>query len=180
MSLVTIAEVRALMETDLGDTPLQGVIDREEDYLRGRIGALSGERTETFYVYGEDRPLELRRPTASVVVEDDGTAEAIRLVGDGWLVESTVGAWDGPVEATYTPDDEDRVKGVALELIRIALASSAYTQEAWSNTSYSKPTLQATIAARAALVDTLRRPRSAGSVGVRSALVSDRIGETIA
>lgn len=179
MSLVTIAQVRALIETDLGDSDLQGVVDREEKFLARRIGALSGARSETFHVYGVDRPLELRRPTSAATATDDGTAEAVRLLGDGWLVESTAGSWDGPVVVTYTPSDEDEVKAVVLELVRIALASSAFTQESWANTSYSKPTMREQLATRELLAATLQRPRSSGSIGVRTSLLDERVGETV-
>ena len=47
-SLVSIAEVRALVNSRLGDVDLGAVIDREEAWLAGRVGPLTGERTDTF------------------------------------------------------------------------------------------------------------------------------------
>ena len=38
MSLVSIAEVRALVRSRLSDTDLQVVIDREESWLASKIG----------------------------------------------------------------------------------------------------------------------------------------------
>ena len=59
MSLVMLSEVRALVETGLTDADLQAVLDREEGWLASRIGALTGERTETFRPTLPDAPIYL-------------------------------------------------------------------------------------------------------------------------
>ena len=77
-SLVSIAEVRALINSRLGDVDLQAVIDREEAWLAGRVGPLAGQRTDTFRPGLGDTTLYLRRRAESVVVTDDG----VTLVAD--------------------------------------------------------------------------------------------------
>ena len=75
-SVVSIAEVRALVNSRLSDVDLQAVIDREEAWLAGRVGALVGERTDTFRPGLGDTTLYLRRRAESVVVTDDGVTLA--------------------------------------------------------------------------------------------------------
>jgi len=70
MSLVSVAEVTALVGTDLGTTDLQLIINREEQWLARRIGQLAGERTNTFYPRRLREPIFLRRPAA--YEPDDG------------------------------------------------------------------------------------------------------------
>lgn len=70
MSLVSVTDVQALVDTDLTATQLQVVLDREERWLARRIGQLSGERTETFYPRRLKEPLYLRRP--AIYEPDDG------------------------------------------------------------------------------------------------------------
>ena len=66
-SLTSITEVRALVRSRLSDSDLQAVIDREEAWLAGRVGALTGARTDTFTPGFGDTPLYLRRRAESVV-----------------------------------------------------------------------------------------------------------------
>src|SRR4051812_15402423 len=93
MSLVSPAQVRALVDTDLSDPDLADVIAREEAALARAIGPLAGERTETMYIAwhpdAHELPLALRRPTDAVTVEDNGvdvTAD-VRLHGNGRVIE---------------------------------------------------------------------------------------------
>jgi hypothetical protein len=101
-SLVSPAEVRALVQSRLSDADLQAVIDREEAALARLVGPLAGERTQTWFVgdasgpwpvYGFDppggfdavhrgarvasdrmAPLMLLRPADSAGVVDGSTA----------------------------------------------------------------------------------------------------------
>ena len=62
--------VAALMSPGIEAADLVLVIEREEDWLANDpvdgIGQLVGERVDTVWVTpGDDRPLRLRRPTAS-------------------------------------------------------------------------------------------------------------------
>lgn len=189
MSSLTIAEARSLIETDLQDADLQAVIDREEEWLAGRIGQLAGARSQTFYVYGEDRPLRLQRPTAALTtVVDHGvllTAPDFLLLGGGFLVERTRRGWDGPIVVTYAPNDAGQVDRITLELVRLTIASSPYTSERRGNYSYSKPDMAHDTAIRAALVnDLLKRGPAGGATGTTTThtptpWVSQRVSQVV-
>ena len=75
-SFVSIAEVRALVRSRLSDTDLQVVIDREEAWLAGKVGTLTGARTDTYRPSPGDQPVYLQRLSGSVVVTDDGVTLA--------------------------------------------------------------------------------------------------------
>lgn len=126
MSFVLLADVRALVDCKQTDPQLQTVLDREEGWLADRIGALSGARTQTFYLpaereqfyiepsgYALDRPrlpypymirdvdaespLTLFRQADAVsLVTDGGATVTTRLLSMGWKVEKTTGPWLGP------------------------------------------------------------------------------------
>jgi len=178
MSLLTLAEARALISTSLGDVAFQGVIDREEAWLARRIGALSGARTQTFHVRvaDADDPLWLRRPTSAVTVADNGVATtAIRLLRDGTVVEKTTGSWTGPVAVTSTPNDAEEVRRVIVELIRIGVSASAYAAETIGDYSYSRGA-DSPASQRDALVRDLVPRRGPGTIRLRSPYVSERVG----
>jgi hypothetical protein len=114
MSVLSVAEVEAVLVTGLDSAVIQVAIDREEAALTFRSGPLTGERTDTFHPpSGWDRPLTLRRFAPSATVEVDGEAldaEDFRLVSDGagragGCLERVGARWtDDPVAVTYTPD----------------------------------------------------------------------------
>ena len=156
-SLTTIAEVRALVKSRLSDANLQVIIDREEAWLAGKVGVLTGERTDTFTPGLGDTPLYLRRRAASVVLTDAGRTLAaseflftpstgqIRriwtpsLQGDPPWRQVYLG-WQGTVTATYTPDDEADVKRAVIELVRIATGPTGYQSETLGDYSYDRGT----------------------------------------
>lgn len=144
MSLVTPAQVRALVETDLEDDDLADVIAREEADLARYIGVLAGERTETLYIAlhpaADLLPLVLRRPTDAVeVVDNDVTLTTVRLRGEGRVVERTDSlAWTGPVEVTYEPNDSLVLERVIIELVRLTLTETGYLSETIGDYSYSR------------------------------------------
>ncbi len=119
MSLTTVAEVRALVDTDLEDADLQAVIDREEAWLARRVGPLSGPRTVTIPDPRFDADLVLARPTAAATVTSAGQPVTVDLIG-GTILRRLSG-WLAPVAVTYTPDDELEVKRAVIHLIGIAL-----------------------------------------------------------
>jgi len=172
MSLWAPADVEALVASGIAPDALQGVIDREENWLATDlavgIGQLIGSRTQTVWrVHGHGQPILLARPTAAVAVKDNGiTRTDIALLG-GIRVEPLNGRWVGPtVELTYTPTDEPQVRRVALELIRIALSDSPYRQEGTEGHSYSRPLEVETMRER--LASTLHPALRAGaSVRIR-------------
>lgn len=174
MSLLTIDRLRAQVETDLADDDLQAVIDDEESWLAARIGPLSGSRAETFYVYDVDRPLRLRRPTTTATVSDDGSAVDVVVLDNGWSLESTLGAWTGPVEVTYTPSDEAEVRRVVLELVRLALTETGLDSERTGDYSYSRGGVS-NLQARRALARSLQPPPFNGSLRLTSDYAPRRV-----
>lgn len=150
-SLVTPAEVKALVQTSLTDSQLQAVIDREEAWLALRIGQLSGARTQTFYPRRTGERLYLKRPADSVTVTNNGetvtAGEAygnyrllsegsiVDLVGTQWL-SSTSGFGNGPVTVAYTPNDSAAVKAAIIDLVRLRVTDSGYVSESIGQYSY--------------------------------------------
>lgn len=148
MSFVTTDEVKAVMHTGLSETDLQAVIDREEGWLANDphvgIGPLAGERTQTLWVsYGDDSPLMLQRPTAELTeVKDAGSLLAIdvdvALTGAA-RIEKINATWRGPrLEVKYTPTDSASVKGVIIELVRLAVTASSFQQESSEGHQYTR------------------------------------------
>jgi hypothetical protein len=172
--------VAALMSPGVDADDLLLVIEREEDWLANDpvdgIGQLAGERTDVLWVApGSDRPLLLARPTAAVEVVDGGvlvSADEVRLL-DGTRVERA-GAWRGPsVAVTFTPSDQHAVERVLLELVRLTLSSSPYTQESSDGHSYTRPAdLGVT---RTRLARSLRPHRGPRSTRLRTGLASARV-----
>ncbi len=178
MSLLTVAEADAILRTGLATDTLQKVINREEAWLARRVGALIGERTETFHVRTEDAddPLHLQRPTSTVDVEDNGVAATVLLLRDGTQVEKTTGWWVGPVAVTYTPNDSDEVTRVVIELVRLAVNATAYESETIGDYSYSRSSAgQTTTAQRNALARELQPMQGPGTIRLRSALETERV-----
>lgn len=103
MSLVSVAEVTALVETDIGATDLQVIINREEVWLARRIGQLAGERTETLYPRRLSEPIYLRRP--ALYEPDDGPT----------IILTTSAALDDLLDATgHGLNNGDRIKFATL------------------------------------------------------------------
>jgi hypothetical protein len=154
-SLVSIAEVRALVRTRLSDSDLQAVIDREEAWLAGRVGALTGSRTDTFTPGIGDTPLYLRRRAESVVLTDDGRTLAASeflftpstgMIRRIWTPDLTNSppwrqlylGWQGTVTATYSPSDEAAVERVVIELVRGTVGETGYDSESLGDYSYTR------------------------------------------
>lgn len=175
MSIATLAEVRALVSTGLGDPELQAVINREEDYLSDELGApVAGERIQQVWRTGRSGwvgdSIYLARPTDALdEITDNGVdvdpAEVL-LLGNGTIVERVARGWTGPlVEFTYTPNDALAVARVEIELVRLTLAETGFNSEDIGDYKYQRSgILQATSmqiqsASRRALVRTLVVPR---------------------
>ena len=172
MSLVTLGEVRALVETGLADVDLQAVIDREEGWLAGRIGALTGARTDTFSPRLTDTPIHLSRRAASVVVTDNSLivdAADLRFVPESGMVRRITGAWTGPVAVTYTPTDADAVKRAVIELVRGTLSETGNDAETLGDYSYTRGDATLRLG-RLALVRSVLLHRPASSARLRSSL----------
>lgn len=170
MSLVTLGEVRALVETGLADVDLQALLDREEGWLAGRIGALTGARTDTFSPGLTDAPIYLSRRAASVVVTDNAlpvAAADLRFVPDSGMVRRVTGAWTGPVTITYTPTDGDGVKRAVIELVRGTATETGNDAETLGDYSYTRGDSIARLS-RFALVRSVLLRRPAYSARLRS------------
>lgn len=172
MSLVTLGEVRALVETDLSDVDLQALLDREEGWLAGRIGALAGARTDTFSPGHGDTPIYLSRRATSVVVADNALAVAaadLRFVPGSGMVRRISGYWTGPVAVTYTPTDADTVKRAVIELVRGTVAETGNDAETIGDYSYTRGDAAVRLG-RLAVVRSVLLRRPAYSVRLRSSL----------
>ena len=172
MSLETLSEVRALVETGLTDVDLQAVLDREEGWLAGRIGALTGARTGTFSPGLTDTPIYLSRRAASVVVTDNALTVAaadLRFVPESGMVRRLTGTWTGPVTVTYTPTDADAVKRAVIELVRGTVAETGNDAETLGDYSYTRGDAALGLS-RPALVRSVLLRRPAYSARLRSSL----------
>ena len=172
MSLVTLSEVRALVETGLTDVDLQAVLDREEGWLAARVGALTGARTDTFWPGLTDTPIYLSRRAAAVVVTDNALTVApadLRFVPDSGMLRRITGAWTGPVAVTYTPTDADTIKRAVIELVRGTLAETGNDAETLGDYSYTRGDAAVRLS-RLGLVRSVLLRRPAYSTRLRSSL----------
>lgn len=151
MPLLTSANLRHHVETDLDDTALQTVIDRLEAELVQRAGPHTGPITEIHS--GRTASVFLRRPITSVasVREGDRIEPATPALtagsdyrlwpGEGRIERLLAGAgldlpvsnpprFAAVVEVTYTPiDDQPQRSRILLELVRLDLAQSGRAAE---------------------------------------------------
>jgi len=163
VSTLTVAELRAVVNTGLNDALLQAIIDREELEIARRLGAASDGSTTTIV---ETKPggwanVYTRRPIASVTQIRDradlsGTlavvsASSYSVWTDEGRIERLLGAlWGAQVEITYIPvDDRERRKMATCEFVRIALERTTMKGESVAGEySYTAPewdTLRATL-----------------------------------
>lgn len=143
MSLVTAEEVRALIETPLGDEELEAIITREEAAMVKRIGPNYDEDTPLVEsIEGRGKNLFLSRAIAEV----ESVTEA-RCLGDTpeeltptdfhiWHEQGRLirllrwTCWGEVVTVTYQPvDDNEARKTTLIELIRLALERTVMKSE---------------------------------------------------
>lgn len=140
MSLVTVAEVRAMVTTGILDTSLQAIIDREEAIMVQRCGAhyasTSTRNTETLSggytkLYLTQKITSIYRVTEDSVVlsQTDGDFRVWEL--EGCLERLPAGSlWGAVVSVLYVPyDDNERRKAVLVEMVRLALERTAMASE---------------------------------------------------
>jgi hypothetical protein len=138
MSLVSPAQVRALINTSLSDENLQAVIDRVEAQIIEKIGEhqVDGYTTQIVKtIRGEGSNLFLPTEIYSVVsiVEDDVLLDSDDYdVWPGGVIERlSAGAyWGDRCVVTYKPAD-DRLKRaqVIIDLVRLTIERTALKAE---------------------------------------------------
>lgn len=142
MSLVTVSEVRALVDTDLTDDDLREVIDRAEAEMVAHVGshASSGAVTET--VINPGGVLYLSRPAASITSVTEYWGLSSTVTGSvitttsyypnltGSYLHRLGSDWADRVVVVYVPaDDDERRRSVLIELIRLELSPSGMASE---------------------------------------------------
>ena len=138
MSLVTVAEARALVNTGLSDGDLQVVIDRIEADITSKVGAPQTDAYATEVVKtmrGEGDNLFMPTEIYSVVsiVEDTATltADQYQKWGGGVIERLPMGTgWGDRVVVTYKPADDRSVReGVIIDLLRLTLNRTGMKSE---------------------------------------------------
>lgn len=138
MSLVTVADVQALINTSLSSSELQDVIDRVEAQVTARIGAPQTDAyatTVTKTLRGEG--MNLFMPTevyeVSSIVEDTVTltSDEYRVWGGGVIERLPMGSnWGDRIVVTYKPaDDREKRSQVIIDLVRLVLERTALKAE---------------------------------------------------
>lgn len=137
MSLVTLAQARALIQTDLSDEDLQEVIDRVEAEIARRIGEPQndgGTVQNVKQLHGGTENLYLPVEIGEVVsiVEDGVTliADEYRVWPGGVIERLPGGRWGHLVVVTFKPaDDRPERAGAIIDLVRLDLSRTAMKSE---------------------------------------------------
>lgn len=147
MALLTIAEVRDLITTDLSDADLVAILDREEAQLVAKLGAHGdGAASVTEVLSATDGWIFLPRPAASVT-SVDGVTTGLTVYGKQGRVYRAGAA--GDVTVIYVPTDDRAARREALiDLLRLTLQRTALRAESVAGEySYQAPDWQAERAA---------------------------------
>ena len=155
-TLLTVAELRTHVETDLVDNAVQRLLDDVDAEIIDRLGPLasqtevhsSGPLTETslwsYVITGNGHHLYLRRKAASItsVVERINQtnytlgADDYLMLSDGRRVERLQGStypaleWSGIITIIYAPVDETASrKRLEADLVKLAAAYSALSSQ---------------------------------------------------
>lgn len=147
MALLTTAQVREHVESDLGDDAFGRVVDGADAEIVRRLGALA---TQTELLEGGSRYLHLGRKASAVsaaverypavgggYTETDLEDDDFSLLGDGRRVErladgtNEAATWQGLVTVTYVPADAASAeRGVLLvNLVKLELAYSGLSSD---------------------------------------------------
>jgi hypothetical protein len=140
MTLLTVAQVRAVVTTALDDTRLSEIIEREEAEAERRFGVPGDgttSRTETLEACGADVFTAAPILTVSSVTERTLTTAAQTVAASRYHVwhgqgriTKTDGVWLPIVTVTYVPADvRDRWRSVLIEIVRQALEQTAMRSE---------------------------------------------------
>lgn len=149
MSLLTIAELRAVVTSGLDDPTLQAIIDDEEAEITRRFGVTgdgASSRVE-LHAMRSARPslfvsinLFVHFPILSLTsirerrtLQDDFAtlaATAYLAIPEQGRIVRTSGVWGELVEVTYIPTDQRaKVKRAVIELVRLAISQTAMQAE---------------------------------------------------
>ncbi len=162
MSLLQLEEVQGQIQSDLSDTVIQAMINREEAEVNRRFGQVITARTEVYdHVLSDTvwvaQPVD---STKAIVVEqsNDNFVNTDTLTTTDYRVFANEGRFerlssslsletDVPrttvrfkrdVRITYTPEDDTQErKSVVLELVRLALSRQAMLKESIGQGDYS-------------------------------------------
>jgi hypothetical protein len=142
VSLLTVAELRDLVQTGLSDTQVQRLIDREEAEVVARYGAHYDGTAITEVCSGGTCSLFLKRKIGSVssITEAQSLGGATTtltstqyaaIAGEGRIVRLSEGTrWGRSITVSYIPvDDRPLRKQVLIELVRLALEQTAMKSE---------------------------------------------------
>lgn len=148
-TLLTPAELRDHVETDLSDAALQRFLDSEEAEIVRRYGP---HATASETLAGGGRWLVLARDAAAVtaVVETMGDVETALDVDTyrlwpGGRIERLGASWAPRVAVTYTPRDETAQRRLALiNLCKLAIAYSGLKSEGVGSGDYQATALDYT------------------------------------
>ena len=185
VTVVTVAQVKAVVSTDMSDADLEDVIAREEAWLARRIGPLAGEREQTCYLIDSDldMPLYLTRPVDEVTVTDydvELDPALVRLLANGTMVERADRGWEGPIVVlTFTPNDELEVQRAVIELVRISVSTTPFESERIGEYSYSRgagTAARTPALLREEIVRELLPLRGPRTMRLRSSLRAERVG----
>lgn len=135
--LLTLAELRALFETDLADAPLQALLDAAEEEIVTHAGA-HASASDFFSKPWSDRLFLKRKASAITTVterfrdeETELEADDYRLVASRELVRRHDGtnprlAWGDEVTVAYEPvDDAATRKRVQADLVKLTAQYNA-------------------------------------------------------
>lgn len=178
MSLVSLSDA----QSRVGDAITQDMIDEVEEGWVAVIGPLIGERTETFYHSERRRPLRtvdglyLSRYADSVVLTNATVGESASTLTAGtdyrflnhYLIEriSTGAAWLDTLAATYTPNDEERVRSVIFDTL--TYSQTPVGTQSIRIGAYSETYFPDAFKADPVLGSLLRKISPAGGLGVTS------------
>ena len=138
MSLVSPANVKALINTSISDTDLQTVIDRVEAQINARIGApqtdaYATEVVKTLRGEGEFIFMPTEIYSVSGIVEDASTLTSDQYqTWAGGVIERLPeeSHWGDRVVVTYKPTDDRLMRAqVIIDLVRIVIERTAMKSE---------------------------------------------------
>ena len=144
-ALITVANLRLHIETDLADASLQRIVDAVDQDIVEALGEHSSTGTVSETHVGGDKGLFLGRPYATItsVTEHRGTTSTVLVAADyrSWYDNRVLerlslnatnpqGEWGERVDVVYTPVDDDKKRILAtIDLVRLALQYTGLKSE---------------------------------------------------